>query len=226
MRFNYYGHSCFSVEVKGKTLLFDPFITQNELAKDIDITGIKADYILISHGHSDHIADAVSIALQTGATVISNFEICQWLGKHGLEHLHPMNTGGEWTFDFGKVKCVQAVHSSCLPDGTCGGNPMGFVITSDEGNFYYAGDTALTMDMQLIPRFAVLNFAILPIGNNFTMGVKDAVSAAFMVQSRQVIGVHYDTFGLIRIDREQAIQEFSKNGITLHLPAIGSAINI
>lgn len=226
MRFSYFGHSCFSIEVNGKKLLFDPFITPNELAKEIDVEAIEADYILISHGHADHIADAVRIATRTGAIVISNWEICDWLEKKGLTNLHPMNTGGGKTFDFGKVKCVNAIHSSSLPDGTYGGNPMGFVISSTEGNFYYAGDTALTMDMQLIPRFAVLNFSILPIGDNFTMDVKDAISAAYMMQSKMVIGVHYDTFGFIRIDKEKAIQDFSKSGLMLHLPAIGSTINI
>lgn len=126
MKITYYGHSCFSVEVSGKTILFDPFITPNSLAADIDINTIAADYILISHGHEDHIADAVSIAKRTGAVVVSNWEIVQWLGKQGVTNTHPMNIGGHWFFDFGKVKCVNAVHSSSLPDGSYGGNPMDF----------------------------------------------------------------------------------------------------
>ncbi|MGV3657124.1 MAG: metal-dependent hydrolase, partial [Chitinophagaceae bacterium] len=143
MKFTYYGHSCFAVQLGGKNLLFDPFITPNELAKDIDTKKIKADYIFVSHGHSDHVADCVAIVKNTGATVVGAFEVTSWLAGQGVEKTHGMNTGGRWKFDFGTVKCVVAQHSSSMPDGSYGGNPMGFVITSGEKNFYYAGDTAL-----------------------------------------------------------------------------------
>jgi L-ascorbate metabolism protein UlaG (beta-lactamase superfamily) len=226
MQFTYYGHSCFSVVIGGKHILFDPFISHNPLASAIDINSIKADFILVSHGHADHIADCVAIANRTGALVVTNWEIFEWLGKQGVSNVHPMNTGGKKEFEFGWVKCVVANHSSGLPDGSYGGNPMGFVIRSAEGNFYYAGDTALTLDMQLIPRFANLHFSVLPIGDNFTMGYEDAISAAAMVQCRQVIGVHYDTFGFIKIDKDKAVGEFEKNGMHLLLPAIGETINI
>src|SRR5438105_6343415 len=178
MNIIYYGHSCFGVEVNGKHLLFDPFITPNESAKTIDINKIKANYILISHGHEDHIANAVSISKRTGATVVCNFEIHVWLNKQGVTNTHAMNTGGKWKFDFGNIKCVSAEHSSSLPDGTYGGNPMGFVIESNEGSFYYAGDTALTYDMKLIGDYRNIDFAFLPIGDNFTMGVDNALIAS------------------------------------------------
>jgi len=226
MLFTYYGHSCFSVEIQGKKLLFDPFISPNELARTVDVNSIEADYILVSHGHSDHIADCVDIAGRTGALVITNWEVYEWLGKQGISNVHPMNTGGARNFEFGTLKCVVAQHSSSLPDGSYGGNPMGFVIKSADGNFYYAGDTALTMDMQLVPRFTPLDFAVLPIGDNFTMGYEDAIRAAHMVSCQRVIGVHYDTFGFIRIDRDKATEAFSRNGLQLHLPAIGSTLTI
>lgn len=224
MQLTYYGHACFAVETNGVRILFDPFITGNELARDIELSSIRADYILVSHGHADHIADCVSLARQTGATVVSSWEIYEWLGKQGLEKLHPMNTGGQWNFGAFTVRCTVAQHSSGLPDGSYGGNPMGFIIQSPEGAFYYSGDTALTLDMQLIPGWAKLNFAVLPIGDNFTMGYQDAVAAARLIDCATVVGVHYDTFGFIRIDHEAARAAFESRGYTLHLPAIGETL--
>jgi L-ascorbate metabolism protein UlaG (beta-lactamase superfamily) len=227
MNFTYYGHSCFSVEVKGTKLLFDPFITPNELAnKVIDVDTIAADYILVSHGHADHIADCVRIAGRTGAKVICSWEIYEWLGKQGIENMHPMNTGGKWNFGDFTVKVVVAQHSSGLPDGTYGGNPFGFIIYTEEGNFYYSGDTALTLDMQLIPGWAELRFAVLPIGDNFTMDVADAVQCARMVKCQQIIGVHYDTFGFIKIDHEKAKKAFADTSANLHLLNIGETIKL
>ena len=226
MRITYYGHSCFMAEIKGKKLLFDPFITPNELAKDINIADIEPDYILLSHGHNDHVADAEAIAKSTGPTIIANYEVAMWFAGKGITKYHPMNHGGKWDFDFGTVKAVNAVHSSSMPDGSYGGNPIGFVIISEEKNFYYSGDTALTLDMQLIPMFAEIDFSVLPVGDNFTMGLEDAASAAKMVQSDTVIGVHYDTFGFIRIDHEKARAIFKSKGLKLLLPGIGETIEV
>ncbi|HSK12474.1 MAG TPA: metal-dependent hydrolase, partial [Phnomibacter sp.] len=155
MKYTYYGHSCFLIETNGVKLLFDPFVTYNDLAKKKGITAddLEADYILISHGHQDHVADAISVATRTGATVICSWEMMGWFNNNGVSNVHPMNTGGKKTFNFGMVRCVVAQHSSGLPDGSYGGNPMGFVITTPDVNFYYSGDTALTLDMQLIPRW-------------------------------------------------------------------------
>ncbi|HNR06369.1 MAG TPA: metal-dependent hydrolase [Saprospiraceae bacterium] len=226
MKLTYYGHSCFSVKIKQKILLFDPFITGNELAGHIDISKITADYILLSHGHSDHTADAVAIAQATLATVVGAFEVAMWMRDQGVTQFHPMNTGGKWTFDFGTVKCTHAVHSSSMPDGSYGGSPMGFIITAEEGTFYYSGDTALCLDMQWFRSSGPFRFVILPIGDNFTMGVEDAVQAAKWLGAEKVVGVHYDTFGYIKIDKGAAVAAFQKEGIDLLLPGIGESIEL
>ena len=226
MKLSYYGHSCFLVEIGGKSLLFDPFITPNPLASHIKVDQIAADYILISHGHADHIADAIEIAKRTNATVISNYEIVVWLGKQGIENAHPLNHGGGRTFDFGRAKYVNAVHSSQLPDGSYGGHPGGFVVESASGTFYYSGDTALTCDMQFIAEEFELRFAVLPIGDNFTMGAKDAAKAAGLLKCKQVVGVHYDTFPPIKIDHAEAASIFAKAGVKLHLLPIGGSVDM
>ena len=217
MKVTYYGHSCFGVAVAGKQLLFDPFISGNPLAKSVELNAIPADYILISHGHDDHLQDVVEIAKRTDALVISNFEIIEWLGAKGLTRTHGLNHGGGRTFDFGRVKYVNAIHSSMLPDGSYGGNPGGFVVESADGNFYYSGDTALTLDMQLIGQATKLKFAALCIGDNFTMGVDDAIRAAEFVKCDEILGVHYDTFPPIKIDHTAARARFKAAGKTLHL---------
>ncbi len=226
MILTFYGHSCFSVDTGAGILLFDPFIRYNELAAHIDLADISADYILLSHGHQDHVADAVELAKQTGAKVICAFELMDWLNKQGVSDVHPMNTGGRASFGFGSVKCVVAQHSSVLPDGTYGANPMGFVVNTPGGDFYYAGDTALTLDMQLIPRWGKIAFAVLPIGDNFTMDATDAAQAAEWCGTSKVVGVHYDTFGYIKINKEEAKKPFEEKGIALHLPAIGETVEL
>jgi L-ascorbate metabolism protein UlaG (beta-lactamase superfamily) len=217
MKVTYYGHACFSVVVSGKTLLFDPFISGNPLAKAIDVKSVPADFILVSHGHVDHIADAVEIAKRTNALVIANFEVATWLNQQGAPCVHPMNHGGGYQFDFGRAKFVTAIHSSTLPDSTFGGNPGGFVIESADGNFYFSGDTALTLDMKLIGESTPLKFAALCIGDNFTMGPDDAVKAAEFVRCKEILGVHYDTFPPIKIDHAAAKEKFRASGKTLHL---------
>jgi len=224
MLITYYGHSCFRLEIEGKSLLFDPFIQGNELAVGIHPDDIQADYILVSHGHADHIGDTVSIARRCGSTVISNWEIIEWLGRQGISKGHSMNIGGHWFFDFGKVKCVNAVHSSSMPDGSYGGNPMGFLIESKDGNIYYAGDTALTYDMKLIGDYKWIDLAFLPLGSNFTMGIDNAVIAAGFIRCDRIVGMHYDTFGQIKIDHDEAHKKFSAAGKELTLMDIGQSI--
>jgi len=218
------GHSCFLIGLGSKTLLFDPFIKPNPLAKDIDFGGLQTDLILISHGHHDHIADGPELARQTQAPVLSNYEICHWLNKQGITSTIAMNIGGKWVQPEYSVKCVNAVHSSSLPDGTYGGNPMGFIVESKFGNFYFAGDTALTYDMKLIGEYRKIDVALLPIGDHFTMGVDNALIASDFINCNTIIGMHYNTFSPIQISTEAAQLKFKAAGKTLHLPAIGSTL--
>lgn len=225
MELTFYGHACFSVKTQDKIILFDPFISPNPKAAHIDVATLAADYILLSHGHEDHVADAENIAKRTGAKLVSNFEIVSWYEKKGIENVHPMNHGGKWKFDFGTVKYTNAVHSSMLPDGSYGGNPGGFIVNTDK-SFYYSGDTALTMDMKLIGNTEKLDYAVLPIGDNFTMGIEDAITAAEFINCNKIIGVHYDTFGYIEINKNEAIDKFKSRGKELILPEIGETIKL
>lgn len=226
MKCTFYGHASFLIEINGKNLVFDPFITPNGKASAIDIKAIPADYILVSHGHQDHTADVEAIAKNTGATLISNYEIVSHFGKNDIKG-HPLNHGGKWKFDFGTVKYVNAIHTSSFADGTYAGNPGGFVIWTEDFCFYFAGDTDLTMDMKLIPMTCPkLNVAILPIGDNFTMGYEEAAIAAEFIECDKVIGCHYDTFGYIEIDHEAAKKAFAAKGKELILLSIGETIEL
>ncbi|MHA3787923.1 metal-dependent hydrolase [Flavobacterium hauense] len=225
MKITFYGHASLGIEVGGKHIIVDPYITANELAKHIDIMQLKADYILITHAHGDHILDVDAIANNTGAVIVSNAEITGYYEKKGHK-THPMNHGGSWSFDFGKVKYVVGHHSSSFPDGTYGGNPGGFVIESEHKNIYIAGDTAVTFDMKLIPMRTKLDLAILPVGNNFTMDIEDAIIASDFLECDKILGYHYDTFGYIKIDHDDAIKKFFNKGKDLMLLEIGSSLEL
>jgi L-ascorbate metabolism protein UlaG (beta-lactamase superfamily) len=227
MTVTYNGHSCFTLNFGGHHVLIDPYISENALANDvIDVNSIQADTILISHGHFDHVADAAAIAKRTGAAIVANFEIASWFESKGLKNLHYINIGGSVNLPFGKVKLVNAVHSSVLPDGTYGGVAGGFVIENDETTLYYAGDTALTTDMQLLAGDFDFDHAFLPIGDTFTMGVDDAIRASQFVNCKSVIGMHYDTFPPIKIDGEEAKAKFESVGANLTLMKIGDTLEL
>lgn len=226
MEITFLGHSSLQIKVGGKLLLVDPFISGNEKAKGIvDINDLSPDYILVTHAHQDHILDVEEIAKRSKAVVISNFEIATHYENKGIS-MHPMNHGGNWSFDFGDLKFVNAIHTSSFPDGSYGGQPGGFVLTSGKKQVYIAGDTALTMDMKLIPMFATLDLAILPIGDNFTMGINDAVIAADFVDCNKILGYHFDTFGFIEIDHQKAKQTFADAGKELVLLKIGEKLEV
>ncbi len=225
MQITFYGHASLGLTIGDTHILVDPFITGNPKASHIDIDSLSADFILVTHAHQDHILDVEAIAKRTGAVVVSNYEIATHYGNLGIEN-HPMNHGGHWEFEFGTVKYVNAIHTSSFPDGSYGGQPGGFVIEGEHKNIYIAGDTALTMDMKLIPMRTPLDLAILPIGDNFTMGIEDAITASDFVECDKVLGYHFDTFGYIEIDHEAAKRKFFDANKDLMLLAIGESITL
>ena len=225
MKIQFLGHASLLLTIDQIHIIVDPFISANPKASHIDMDVIKADYILLTHAHQDHILDAEAIAKRTGATIVSNFEIVSHFQKKGLNG-HSMNHGGSWEFDFGTVKYVNAIHTSSFPDGSYGGQPGGFVIRCVDKTIYIAGDTALTYDMKLIPLQYNLDLVILPIGDNFTMGVEDALIASDFLDCNKILGYHFDTFGYIEIDQQKAIQTFFDNDKELILLSIGATISL
>jgi L-ascorbate metabolism protein UlaG (beta-lactamase superfamily) len=225
MKITFYGHASLGIQIDDVNILVDPFISANPKASQVNIDELKADYILVTHAHQDHIVDVEAIAKRTGAVVISNFEIVSYYEKLGIEG-HPMNHGGTWDFEFGSVKYVNAIHTSSFPDGSYGGQPGGFVIEGEHKNIYIAGDTALTFDMKLIPLQTKLDLAILPIGDNFTMGIDDAILASDFIECDKVLGYHFDTFGYIEIDHEVAKRKFFEKDKDLMLLEIGEFIEL
>jgi L-ascorbate metabolism protein UlaG (beta-lactamase superfamily) len=225
----YHGHDCFSIRAGGADLLIDPFLTGNELA-DVKPEELNPSYVLVSHAHGDHLGDAVPIAKRTGAQVISNFEIANYMEKNGIT-ANPMHIGGARQFPFGKVKLTIAHHGSSFEDGSYGGTPCGFLMWLEGKVLYFAGDTALTYDMKLYGEEGI-DVAMVPIGDNFTMGPEDAVKAVQFLQPKQAVLMHYNTFGLITQDAEAVANEIRrqttsepvllKPGETLTLPPGGA----
>ncbi len=200
-KITWYGHAALGLETSGYHLLVDPFLSGNPVAA-ITPDKVQADYILISHGHGDHVGDAVDIAKRTNATVISNFEIVNWFESKGVKNTHPQHIGGGFTYPFGYLKLTQALHGSQLPDGSNGGNPSGFLLSTKDGHIIYlAQDTGLFGDMRLIGEEGI-DLAVLPIGDNFTMGPTDALRAVKLINPKNVIPIHYDTFDLISQDED------------------------
>jgi L-ascorbate metabolism protein UlaG (beta-lactamase superfamily) len=198
IKVTWYSHACFLIETDDGKLLIDPFITDNPLSPVTSDT-VEADYILVSHGHGDHLGDTVNIAKRTGAMVISNFEIQNWLLGQGVENAHPQHIGGGFDYPWGRVKLTHALHGSALPDGSYGGNPCGFLLYLQGKKLYHACDTGLFYDMKLIGEEGI-DLAILPIGDNFTMGPEDALRAVKLIEPARVVPIHYNTFDVIKQD--------------------------
>jgi len=208
-RVSWLGHACLLVESDGKRLLMDPFLTGNPAAT-VKPNDVQADFILISHGHADHVGDAIAIAKRTGATVIANYEISEWLKKQGLEKVHGQQHGGGFKHPFGRLKLTLAFHGSMLPDGSYGGNPCGLhLFLNDGAKIYNAADTGLFGDMKLIGEDGI-DLAILPIGDNYTMGPDDALRAVKLLQPKKVLPIHFNTWDVIAQDAKAWAQRVRK----------------
>ena len=197
-RITWLGHGAFEIVTAGKTILIDPFFTDNP-ASTTTADAVQPDYIIVTHGHGDHVGDTVDIAKRTKATVIANFEITEWLSKKGVPNVHAQHIGGSHRYDFGTVKLTIAHHGSMLPDGSYGGNPCGVLLKLADGTLYHAADTGLFYDMKLIGEEGI-DLAILPIGDNYTMGPDDALRAVKLIAPKRVLPDHYDTWPLIAQD--------------------------
>lgn len=209
-RLTWYGHGCFQLETAGQTILIDPFFTGNPSAP-VGCDEIHPNHVIVSHGHADHVGDTVEISRRTGALVISNYEITEWLSRQGVPHVHPLNIGGSRQFQFGRVKFTIAHHTSSLPDGSYGGAPAGILLTLNDGRkLYHACDTGLFSDMNLIGDEGI-ELAILPIGDNFTMGPEDALKATQFLRPRKVIPAHFNTWDIISQDANAWAEEVRRN---------------
>lgn len=227
MKATYYGQSCVEFDFNGTKVLMDPFIRANALAESIDVNSLKPDYIFLSHGHLDHVADMELIQKNSGATVAAIVETAAWVRRQGVaeDKVIEFNFGGTLDLPFGQVKMVYALHTNSTPDGEYGGHPVGFVFFAGEKRIYFAGDTALSMEMKLLEDLQ-LDWAFLPIGGHYTMDVDDAIRASGFVNCKNIVGIHYDTFPPITIDKQVAIDKFERQSLNLHLPAIGASISL
>lgn len=222
LQITYHGHSCFELEADGHRIIIDPFITGNPHAS-IKAADVKVECVLVSHGHGDHLGDAVEIAKSNDCIVVTNFEISNWLSRQGVQS-HPMHIGGSHTFPWGRLKLTPAIHGSALPDGFYGGEPAGFLIFMGGQTLYFAGDTAITSDMALYGRLNPIDIAMLPIGDNFTMGIDDAVEAALLCGTKLAIPIHYNTFPVIAADPNLFVQKLEARGVAARVMAFGETV--
>jgi len=211
VKLSYHGHSCVELESEGHRIIIDPFLSGNCHAR-VKPSDISVEAVLVTHGHGDHMGDAIEIAKKNDCPVVCNFEISNWLAEKGIK-THPMHIGGSHGFTWGKVKLTPALHGSVLPDGTYGGNPVGFLVFMGGKCVYHAGDTGIMSDMQLYGRLNPIDLALLPMGDNFTMGVDDAVEAAALLGAKQAMPMHFDTFPVIAANPQEFLRKVEARGI-------------
>lgn len=217
MIITYLGHSCVHIKTANHQIIIDPFISGNPLMKDFDLNSIEADYIFLTHAHQDHILDAEFLAKKNNAIIVSSYEVCNHYSAKGLETQY-LNVGAQFAFDFGKVRGVAAIHSSSFSDGSYGGLAQGFVFTIEDKKIYHSGDTALTYEMKILPKlFKSIDLALLPLGNVYTMDYKEAARAAKWCKASKTLGLHYDTFPPLEIDKTKAVNYFNSKGKELIL---------
>jgi L-ascorbate metabolism protein UlaG (beta-lactamase superfamily) len=222
-KLTYFSHSAWKIETNEYTILIDPFLDDNPTSP-VKSKEVKADFIIVTHAHGDHIGDAIPIAKANNATIISNFEIANWCGEQGVT-AHPMHIGGSKEFPFGKVKLTQAFHGSSFPDGSYGGMPTGVLITIQNKTIYHSGDTGLFGDMKLIGESMPIDIALIPIGDNFTMGLDDAVKAVEFLRPKMAIPMHYKTFDVINVDPDEFVSRVKKTGVEAKVLDYGSSID-
>ena len=222
-KITFLGHSCFSIEGGGTTILIDPFLTGNPQAA-AKAEDVSCDFIVLTHAHGDHFGDTIDLARRTKATVIANYEIAEYCGAREVT-AHPLHIGGGFDFPFGRVKLTIAHHGSVFPDGTYGGNPAGVLLTIDGKKIYHAGDTALTYDMRLVGDEGI-DLAMLPIGDNFTMGIVDAARAIEFIRPNLVVPMHYNTFDVIQADPEAFRKLASEAGVTCEVLEPGQSLDL
>ena len=232
MKITYLSHTCFLLEGSSHTLLIDPFLTHNPLAQ-VKPDDIRCDFILVTHGHFDHVGDTIAIAEKNNATVISSYEVADWLSRQGVKKAHPMGLGGGFDFPFGRVKLTIAFHSAGYPpaEGDTGGFvylgvAAGLLIQFEGKTIHHAGDTALTLEMQLLGQRNKIDVAMLPIGDNFTMGPADAVTAAEFLKAGLVLPMHYNTFPPIHQDPDAFVSALAEKNIKGRAIKIGETINL
>ena len=224
LKLTYFSHSAWQIQTDKHTILIDPFLDDNPTSP-VKSDQVKADFIIVTHAHGDHIGDTIKIAKKHNSLIIANFEIASWCGNQGIT-AHPMHIGGAHEFPFGKVKLTPALHGSSFPDGSYGGMPAGVIIMIDDKTIYHTGDTGLFSDMKLIGELTPVDVALIPIGDNFTMGLEDAVKAVEFIKPKMVLPMHFKTFDVIDADPHLFVDKVKVHGVQARVLDYGDSLDL